>query len=255
MASMEKGESRGAQPHPQGRRVRFGRGPRGRAGQDRRRRRGQPAGHRPRCRCDHRDQRQPGRRVRRRSSSASTSGPQGKATEMADREGVEIRYYSVIYQAIDEIEAALKGMLKPEYEEVAARHRRDPRGLPLLQDRQHRRLHGHRRAHPPQRQGAAAPRRRRRRRQPRPRRRCKRDQGRRDRGPRGLRVWSGAAATTTTSRSATSSRRSRCARSRAPDPTWPGVPRCTGRALRVPQCGDPPGRCSDDVRHPSGELR
>jgi translation initiation factor IF-2 len=44
--------------------------------------------------------------------------PQGKATEMADREGVEIRYYSVIYQAIDEIEAALRGMLKPEFEEV-----------------------------------------------------------------------------------------------------------------------------------------
>ncbi|MFT4263234.1 MAG: translation initiation factor IF-2, partial [Nocardioides sp.] len=43
--------------------------------------------------------------------------PQGKATEMADKEGVEIRYYTVIYQAIEEIEAALKGMLKPEYEE------------------------------------------------------------------------------------------------------------------------------------------
>lgn len=43
--------------------------------------------------------------------------PQGKATEMADKEGVEIRYYSVIYQAIEEIEAALKGMLKPEFEE------------------------------------------------------------------------------------------------------------------------------------------
>ncbi len=44
--------------------------------------------------------------------------PQGKATELAEREGVEMRYYSVIYQAIEEIEAALKGMLKPEYEEV-----------------------------------------------------------------------------------------------------------------------------------------
>ncbi|MDQ4115669.1 MAG: translation initiation factor IF-2, partial [Actinomycetota bacterium] len=43
---------------------------------------------------------------------------EGKATELATREGVEIRYYSVIYQAIDEIEQALKGMLKPEYEEV-----------------------------------------------------------------------------------------------------------------------------------------
>ena len=45
--------------------------------------------------------------------------PEGKAGELADREGVEIRYYSVIYQAIEEIEQALKGMLKPEYEEVA----------------------------------------------------------------------------------------------------------------------------------------
>jgi translation initiation factor IF-2 len=44
---------------------------------------------------------------------------QGKATELAEREGVEIRYYSVIYQAIEEIEAALKGMLKPEFEEVS----------------------------------------------------------------------------------------------------------------------------------------
>ncbi|WP_349261303.1 translation initiation factor IF-2 [Actinocrinis sp.] len=42
----------------------------------------------------------------------------GRAKAKADREGVEIRYYSVIYQAIEEMEAALKGMLKPEYEEV-----------------------------------------------------------------------------------------------------------------------------------------
>ncbi|MGV0627617.1 translation initiation factor IF-2, partial [Mycolicibacter minnesotensis] len=42
---------------------------------------------------------------------------EGKATELANREGVEIRYYSVIYQAIEEIENALKGMLKPIYEE------------------------------------------------------------------------------------------------------------------------------------------
>ena len=42
---------------------------------------------------------------------------EGKATELANREGVEIRYYSVIYQAIDEIEKALRGLLKPIYEE------------------------------------------------------------------------------------------------------------------------------------------
>ncbi|MGO1709383.1 translation initiation factor IF-2 [Corynebacterium variabile] len=42
---------------------------------------------------------------------------EGKATEVANAEGVEIRYYSVIYDAIDEVESALKGMLKPVYEE------------------------------------------------------------------------------------------------------------------------------------------
>ncbi|MEU9446401.1 translation initiation factor IF-2 [Streptomyces sp. NPDC048304] len=42
----------------------------------------------------------------------------GRAQQMAEREGVDVRYYSVIYQAIEEIEAALKGMLKPEFEEV-----------------------------------------------------------------------------------------------------------------------------------------
>ena len=44
--------------------------------------------------------------------------PEGKAREMAEREGVDVRYYSVIYQAIDDVEAALKGLLKPEFEEA-----------------------------------------------------------------------------------------------------------------------------------------
>ncbi|HSN42609.1 MAG TPA: translation initiation factor IF-2 [Propionibacteriaceae bacterium] len=43
--------------------------------------------------------------------------PTAHAVQMADRENVDIRYHSVIYSAIDEIEAALKGMLKPIYEE------------------------------------------------------------------------------------------------------------------------------------------
>ncbi len=42
---------------------------------------------------------------------------EGKATEEANNEGVDIRYYSVIYDVIDQVEAALKGMLKPIYEE------------------------------------------------------------------------------------------------------------------------------------------
>ncbi len=44
--------------------------------------------------------------------------PAERVTEIADREGVEIKYYSVIYAAIEEVESALKGMLKPEFEEV-----------------------------------------------------------------------------------------------------------------------------------------
>ena len=44
--------------------------------------------------------------------------PAERVAEMADAEGVDIKYYNVIYAAIDDIEAALKGMLKPIYEEV-----------------------------------------------------------------------------------------------------------------------------------------
>ncbi|NME88162.1 translation initiation factor IF-2 [Corynebacterium stationis] len=42
---------------------------------------------------------------------------EGKATEEANAEGVDVRYYTVIYRAIEEVEQALKGMLKPIYEE------------------------------------------------------------------------------------------------------------------------------------------
>jgi translation initiation factor IF-2 len=44
--------------------------------------------------------------------------PDTKARERAAREGVDVRFYSVIYNAIEDIENSLKGMLKPEYEEV-----------------------------------------------------------------------------------------------------------------------------------------
>ncbi len=44
--------------------------------------------------------------------------PEGKVAELAAEEGVDVRFYSVIYQAIEEVEAALRGMLKPIYEEV-----------------------------------------------------------------------------------------------------------------------------------------
>ncbi len=44
--------------------------------------------------------------------------PDAKARERAQREGVDVRFYSVIYNALDEIESSLKGMLKPEFEEI-----------------------------------------------------------------------------------------------------------------------------------------
>jgi translation initiation factor IF-2 len=44
--------------------------------------------------------------------------PAERVAELADREGVDLRFYSVIYSAIEDIESALKGMLKPEYEEI-----------------------------------------------------------------------------------------------------------------------------------------
>jgi translation initiation factor IF-2 len=40
--------------------------------------------------------------------------PVGEAAQLADREGVEIRTYSVIYRAIDELRDAMQGMLAPE---------------------------------------------------------------------------------------------------------------------------------------------
>ncbi len=44
--------------------------------------------------------------------------PAERVQEIADREGVDMKFYSVIYSAIEDVEAALKGMLKPIFEEV-----------------------------------------------------------------------------------------------------------------------------------------
>ena len=48
--------------------------------------------------------------------------PDATAKAMAEHEGVDIRLYKVIYQAIDAVEAALKGMLAPIYEERVIGH-------------------------------------------------------------------------------------------------------------------------------------
>lgn len=57
---------------------------------------------------------------------------EGKATELANREGVEIRYYSVIYQAIDEIEKAPARHAQADLRGEPAGSRRDPGDLPVL---------------------------------------------------------------------------------------------------------------------------
>ena len=43
--------------------------------------------------------------------------PAERVQALADREGVDMRFYSVIYRALEDVEASLKGMLKPEFEE------------------------------------------------------------------------------------------------------------------------------------------
>ncbi len=48
--------------------------------------------------------------------------PDATAADTAERENVDIRLYSVIYNAIDDIELAMKGMLDPIYEEVVIGH-------------------------------------------------------------------------------------------------------------------------------------
>ena len=48
--------------------------------------------------------------------------PDAMAKSIAEHEGVEIKIYRVIYQAIDDVEAAMKGMLAPIYEEKVIGH-------------------------------------------------------------------------------------------------------------------------------------
>ncbi len=48
--------------------------------------------------------------------------PETSAREAAEREGVDVRLYRVIYQAIEDIQKAMKGLLEPEYKEVMLGH-------------------------------------------------------------------------------------------------------------------------------------
>ena len=69
--------------------------------------------------------------------------PVGDARQLAEREGIQIRGYSVIYKAIEELRAAMEGMLDPGRGRGHARPGRDPPDLPGFEDRRDRRLVRH----------------------------------------------------------------------------------------------------------------
>ena len=48
--------------------------------------------------------------------------PDAKARDAANRDGIDIRYYRVIYQAIEDVQKAMKGLLAPEFREVILGH-------------------------------------------------------------------------------------------------------------------------------------
>ena len=100
---------------------------------------------------------QPGGGVGRDRASASTSARSARPRQLADREGVEIRTYSVIYRAIDELRDAMQGMLAPETVEDIVGNVEVREIFRASQDRHHRRLHGHRRQGHARREGAPDP--------------------------------------------------------------------------------------------------
>ena len=63
------------------------------------------------------------RRRRTPRSSASTSAPTRRRATTAERSGVEIRYYNIIYNLVDDVKAAMSGMLSPERARDHARQR------------------------------------------------------------------------------------------------------------------------------------
>ena len=127
----------------QGRRAGLGRGDRPGAGEDRQRR-----GARPRAafgrRRDHRVRRDAGRGLQARRSSASTSAPTRPARAAANQKGVEIRYYSIIYDLVDDIKAAASGLLKAEVRERSSATPRSCEVFKVIGRRQGRGLPGHR---------------------------------------------------------------------------------------------------------------
>ena len=73
--------------------------------------------------------------------------PDRNAAEVADREKVDIRLHSVIYNVVDEMKKAMAGLLDPTFKEVRMGAAAGARGVQGAEVRHDRRLHGHRRPH------------------------------------------------------------------------------------------------------------
>ena len=80
--------------------------------------------------------------------------PNAEARASAEREGVEIRTYNVIYRLTEDIEQALVGMLKPVTTEETLGEAEVPRAFPRVEARDDRRLVRHDRRRAPERQSA-----------------------------------------------------------------------------------------------------
>ena len=92
-------------------------------------------------------------RPRARCCSASMSAPTGRRAMPPSAQGIEIRYYNIIYDLVDDVKQAMSGLLAADLARDLPRQRRNPRDLQHHQGRQGRRLPGHRR-----RRSSAAPR-------------------------------------------------------------------------------------------------
>ena len=80
--------------------------------------------------------------------------PNADAKALAEREGVDIRTYRVIYKLTEDIQQALIGMLSPEKVEEVTGRGRGAADIQGLEGRHHRRLHGHPGRDPARRAGA-----------------------------------------------------------------------------------------------------
>ena len=90
--------------------------------------------------------------------SASTSAPMARRGDAAERQGIEIRYYNIIYDLVDDIKPAMSGQSGAGTARNLPRQCADPRGLQHHQGRQGGRLPGYRRLGAARRQGALDPR-------------------------------------------------------------------------------------------------